>query len=72
MSQTITFPDSLRAPDARAGRELAVRITSHLLPATASAAAMPELLRTGGAGVSREIVEAIYFHAISVANNGWR
>lgn len=65
-----SIPSLLTATPA-AGQQLARELADELLasiPAPSTAAAH---LRSGAAAPSREIVAAIYFHAIALANHGW-
>ena len=66
------FPTSLLTPDAAAGHALAQRLANLLLPTAPAGNDMASHLRSGPAPVSEELATAIYFHAITVANGGWR
>jgi len=70
-----TLPSTLSTATAAEGFSLARRLAEALVASTDSAFAstMPHLLRTqAGNRPSVELVAAIYFHAISIANSGWR
>jgi hypothetical protein len=56
------------------GQRLARQFTDTLLTSLPTKpATMPEMLRTGAnRQIDSDLVTAIYFHAISVANDGWR
>ena len=64
---------SLVTADPAGGRSLARRLADELFATLPPApTSMPEMLRTGSsARPDPAVVAAIYFHAISVANNGW-
>ena len=56
------------------GRHLARRLADELLASFPPApTSMPEMLRTGSfARPDPAVIAAIYFHAISLVNDGWR
>ncbi len=56
------------------GQSLARRLAAELIATfPPPPASMPEMLRTGSsARPDPVVVAAIYFHAISLANDGWR
>lgn len=67
----MTSTPSLLTATPAAGQQLARELADDLvasLPTPTTAAAH---LRTGAAAPSREVVTAIYFHAIALANHGW-
>lgn len=66
------FPASLLTPDAAAGHALAQRLANLLLPTAPADSDMARHLRAAPPAVSEELATAIYFHAITVANGGWR
>jgi hypothetical protein len=57
-----------------AGQRLARQFADELLAVLPDeSATMPAMLRTGSAGrADPAVITAIYFHAISLANKGWR
>jgi hypothetical protein len=70
-----SVPSTLLTPDAVSGHALA-RLLASQLPANPGdgAASMAEHLRTTAAtrGVDAGLATAIYFHAIALANQGWK
>jgi len=56
------------------GQRLARQLADALLSALPSTpATMPEMLRTGANGQTNPtVIAAVYFHAISLVNDGWR
>lgn len=66
------FPASLLTATPAEGQALASRLTDLLLAGQPATPSMPELLRTNPTRPAPELVTAIYFHAIALANAGWR
>jgi hypothetical protein len=66
------LPTSLHTATPAEGQELACRLAQSLSTALPPRNSMPELLSTGSVSPAPEIVAAIYFHAIAIANAGWR
>ncbi|HEY0943999.1 MAG TPA: hexameric tyrosine-coordinated heme protein [Opitutaceae bacterium] len=70
-----TIPSTLATATAAEGFSLARRLAETLVATVdpGAASAMPHLLRPQAANrPSVELVAAIYFHAIALANGGWR
>ncbi|HEY8995436.1 MAG TPA: hypothetical protein VIM71_12280 [Lacunisphaera sp.] len=65
------MPASLHTATPAEGQALAWRLASGLLSTLPAAGSMPEYLRTSSNRPAPEVVAAIYFHAISLANSGW-
>ena len=67
------LPPSLRTANPAAGLDLARRLAAEIIAALPAADSMPDLLKTRSAGrPAPELVTAVYFHAISLANAGWQ
>lgn len=62
---------TLLTPTPAEGQELARQLARQLLAALPAPASAADHLRTGAAPPSAEIVTAIYFHAIALANQCW-
>lgn len=70
-----TIPTTLAVATPAEGFTLARRLAESLVAATGTVHSvdMPVMLRPSAASrPSVELVAAIYFHAISIANAGWR
>ena len=66
-------PTTLITPDLASGQALARLLASQLPPASADAGSMEANLRTAnGRGIDPDLATAIYFHAIALANQGWK
>lgn len=65
------LPATLHTATPAEGQELAWRLARNLISALPPRASMPEQLRTSAVSPAPEIVAAIYFHAIALANAGW-
>lgn len=70
-AENSVFPSSLLTATPAEGHALARQLADQLLDSRLQSLGMPELLRPGAVRPSPEIVAAIYFHAIAVANAGW-
>ncbi len=67
-----SFPPSLRTTSPVEGLDLARRLAAEVLAALPASVSMPDHLKTHAAGrPAPELVTAVYFHAISLANTGW-
>jgi hypothetical protein len=66
------FPPSLRTATPAEGQALADRLAAAVLAAGPDRSSMPGQLRTDATRPAPEFVAAIYFHAIAIANAGWR
>lgn len=66
------FPASLLTATPAEGQALADRLADLLLAKQPTSPSMPELLCTNAPRPAPELVAAIYFHAIALANAGWR
>jgi hypothetical protein len=67
----IGLPETLRADTPVEGQALAWQLAKELLAVLPPRESMPEHLRTSAGRPAPEVVAAIYFHAISLANSGW-
>ena len=68
----MSAPISLFTQTPAEGHTLARKLASDLGAALPSPESMPDMLKTtAGSRPAPEIVTAIYFHAISLANRGW-
>lgn len=66
-------PSSLLVPNPAAGQALARLLASQLPASPADADTMEANLRTSpGRGIDPALATAIYFHAIALANQGWK
>lgn len=67
------FPTSLLTPNPAAGSDLARQLAAQLPATPPDDASMAAHLRTAaGRWPDRELATAIYFHAIALANQGWK
>lgn len=69
---SLDIPDSLQTATPADGLSLAWRLAGHLLANEPTRGSMPEHLRTSASRPAPEVVAAIYFHAIALANAGWK
>lgn len=53
------------------GQQLALKLADGLLASLPSPTTAAAHLQSGAATPSREVVVAIYFHAVTLANHGW-
>ncbi len=66
-------PTSLVTADLASGQALARQLASQLPLGSVTDDSMAAHLRTSGdRGLDPELATAIYFHAISLANQGWK
>lgn len=70
-SDPTLVPASLLTATPAEGQALAHRLAQDLLTALPEPADMAGQLRPGAVRPAPEIVTAIYFHAIALANAGW-
>lgn len=69
----LEFPESLQTSNAAEGHALARQLAALVLrEGSPTRATMAEMLRRPDEAPPVELVAAIYFHAISIANHGWR
>jgi hypothetical protein len=71
-SPSVDLPDSLQTATPADGLALAWRLAGLLLANEPTRGSMPEHLRTSASRPAPEVVAAIYFHAIALANTGWK
>lgn len=65
------LPTSLRTANPAEGLALAHELAARLHASLPVPRTMPEHLRSGAFAPSLELITAILFHAISLANTGW-
>ncbi len=53
------------------GQQLALQLADGLLASLPTPRTAAAHLQSGAAAPSREVVVAIYFHAVTLANHGW-
>jgi hypothetical protein len=70
-SPHIDLPKTLHAGTPVEGQALAWRLARELLAALPDRESMADHLRTSAGHPAPEVVAAIYFHAISLSNDGW-
>lgn len=70
--QQVQLTASLRTTSPAESQALADRLAQELLAKLPEPADMAGYLRSGAVRPDRGTVAAIYFHAISLANAGWR
>lgn len=67
----MSSPTTLLTRTPTEGQALARRLADDLLATLPAPATVAAHVQTGAARPSPELVAAIYFHAISLANRGW-
>ena len=65
------LPPSLRTSTPEEGLALARQLTAQVLAALPAADSMADHLKTSANRPAPELITAIYFHAISLANTAW-
>lgn len=65
------LPPSLRTATPEEGLALARQLTDRMLTALPTTASMADHLKTSANRPAPELIMAIYFHAISLANTSW-
>jgi hypothetical protein len=65
-----SIPSLITATPAE-GQQLALKLADGLLASLPTPTTAAAHLQSGAAAPSREVVAAIYFHAVMLANHGW-